>query len=92
MSVPDKAARISVRVYPNAAKNEVAGFADGVLRLKIAAPPMQGKANRELIDFLSQILGVSKSRLAIIRGHASRSKVIVVTDLSQDNALKRLLL
>ena len=84
-------ARISLRVYPDASKNEVLGSAEGVLRVRIAAPPLKGKANRELLSFLSQLLGVRQSSLAIIRGHASRSKVVAVTGLSQEEVLGRLL-
>jgi len=83
-------ARISLRVSPNAPKNEVVGFSDGILRVKIAAPPLKGKANRELVAFLSRLLGVSQSSLAIIRGHTSRSKTIAVSGLSQQELLGRL--
>ncbi len=80
-----------MRVYPNAARNEVAGFADGVLRVKIAAPPLKGKANKELLAFLSQALGVDKGTLTIIKGHTSRNKVIAISGLSQDEVIGRLL-
>ena len=64
---------------------------EGVLRVRIAAPPARGKANRELLSFLSQLLGVRQSSLAIIKGHTSRSKVVAVSGLSQEKALGRLL-
>lgn len=82
--------RISLHVYPNAPRNEVVGFSDGVLAVKVAAPPLKGKANRELVAFLSQLLGVSKSRLAILKGHTSRNKLIAVSGLSQEEVLQRL--
>ena len=69
----------------------MAGFADGVLQLKIAAPPVRGEANRELINFLSQALGVSKGSVSILRGHTSRSKVIAIEGLSQPEVIRRLL-
>jgi uncharacterized protein (TIGR00251 family) len=83
-------ARISLRVSPNATKNEVVGFSDGILRVKIAAAPLRGKANRELVAFLSRLLGVSQSSLAIIKGHTSRSKTIAISGLSQQEVLGRL--
>jgi uncharacterized protein (TIGR00251 family) len=83
-------ARISLRVSPNAPRNEVVGFSDGILRVKIAAPPLRGKANRELVAFLSRLLGVSQSSLAIIKGHTSRSKTVAVSGLSQQEVLGRL--
>jgi uncharacterized protein (TIGR00251 family) len=84
-------ARISLKVYPNAPKNEVLDSTEGVLRVRIAAPPVRGKANRELLSFLSQLLGVRQSSLAIIKGHTSRSKVVAVSGLSHEEALGRLL-
>lgn len=91
MSAAANQTRISLRVYPNAARNEVVGFADGVLRVKISQPPVKGKANQELITFLSHQLKVSKDRLSIIRGHAARNKVVAIEGLNQEEVLKRLL-
>jgi len=61
----DKRARIAVQVQPNSRKNEIASFEDGVLKVKISAPPVKGKANRELIEFLSDILNISKGSIII---------------------------
>ena len=84
-------ARVLVRVYPNAAKSEVVDFAQDVLRVRVAAPPVKGKANKELIAFLSQCVGVGKERLSIIKGYTSRDKVIVIEGLTKEEVLKRLL-
>ncbi len=77
-------------VYPNAARNEIAAFAGGVWRVKVSAPPVKGKANKELITFLSQRLGVGKDRLRIIKGHTARNKVIAVEGLNREEILRRL--
>lgn len=90
MSVSGRGTRISLRVYPNAARNEVVGFADGVLRLKVAAAPVRGEANRELIAFLAKLLGVDKSALTIIKGHTSRNKLLAVSGLDPEEVFKRL--
>jgi uncharacterized protein (TIGR00251 family) len=82
--------RISLHVYPNAPRNQVVGFEGGVLRVKVAAPPLKGQANRELVAFLSQLLGVSQGSLAILKGHTSRNKLIAVRDLSRDEVIRRL--
>jgi len=81
---------ISVRVYPNAAKNELVGITDGVWQVKVAAPPVKGKANKELIAFLSRLLDVSKSQIDIIKGHTSRNKIVAIDGLSQEDITKRL--
>ncbi len=90
MSAPKSQARISIRVYPGAARNEVAGFTNGVLRVKVSAPPVKGKANRELIAFLSQLLGMDKDRINIIKGHTARNKIVAIDGESQQDAMKRL--
>ena len=81
---------VLVHVQPSASRNEVVGFEEGVLRIKIAAPPVKGKANRELVDFLSKLLGVSKSSITIEKGLTSRRKVIAIEGLSQAQILQRL--
>lgn len=81
---------IPVHVQPNARRNEVLGFEDGVLRVRIAAPPVKGKANKELVDFLSKLLGVSKGSITIEKGLTSRRKVIAIYGLSQAKILQRL--
>jgi len=83
-------AEISVRVHPNSARNEVVGITDGVWQMRVSAPPVKGKANKELIAFLSRLLGVGKSRIGIIRGHTARNKVITISGLSQKDIVKRL--
>ncbi|MDD4986129.1 MAG: DUF167 domain-containing protein [Dehalococcoidales bacterium] len=83
-------AKISLRVYPRAPRNEVLGFADGVLRVRVSAPPVKGKANRELLSFLSRLLGISERALAITRGQTSRNKTVAVYGLSNQQVLERL--
>ncbi len=74
---------ITVQVQPNASRNRVTSYTDGVLHVRIAAPPVRGKANRELIAFLSKFLGVSKSSISIEKGHTSRRKVIAVEGMGE---------
>jgi hypothetical protein len=81
--------KIVAQVQPNARQNEVTGFKDGVLHVRIAAPPVGGKANQELIKFLSALLGVSKTSLTIEKGVTSRRKLIGVTGLTLDQILER---
>ncbi|MFH1169742.1 MAG: DUF167 domain-containing protein [Chloroflexota bacterium] len=82
--------KLLLQVRPSAARNEITGFAGGALQVKVAAPPVRGEANRELIAFLSQALGISRGSLTIVKGHTSRSKVIDVDGLSQPEVMKRL--
>jgi len=90
MPLPENRTKISLHVSPAAARNELLGLREGVLWLKVAAAPEKGKANQEVISFLSQKLGIAKGSLQIVRGHASRNKVIAIEGLSQDELMKRL--
>ena len=90
MSISSDTVRISVRVHSNAVRNEVVGLTGGVWQIRVSAPPVKGKANKELIAFLSRLLGVSKSRIGIIRGHTARDKVIAINGLSREEIMKRL--
>ena len=88
--VEKEQARIVVWVQPDSSRNGILGFEDGVLRLKIAAPPVKGKANQELVKFLSDILGVSKSSLTIEKGMTGKRKVIGISGLTQARVRERL--
>ncbi|MFH1382903.1 MAG: DUF167 domain-containing protein [Chloroflexota bacterium] len=78
----DEGTTILIHVQPNSSRNEIIGFQDDVLRVRIAAPPVKGKANQELIKFLSDILGVSKSSLAIKKGLTGKNKVVKIDGLT----------
>ena len=83
--------RISVKIQPGASRNEVLGLQNDVLRIKIAAPPEKGKANKELVDFLSERLDIARAVIEIVSGYTSRQKVIAVKGLSKQEIIKRLL-
>jgi uncharacterized protein (TIGR00251 family) len=87
--VEEAQTRIEVRVQPGASGNQVSGFKDGVLYVRIAAPPVKGKANQELIKFLSDIWEVSKGSLTIEKGLTGKRKFIAISGLSQDQVIKR---
>lgn len=66
---------LAVKVVPGAARNEIAGrMADGALRLRIAAPAREGKANAELCAFLARLFGVPASSVKILAGAGSTRK------------------
>lgn len=63
---------------------------EGELRVRVAAPPVEGKANKELLAFLAHCLDVPPSRLTLLRGAGSRRKVVEVEGLTLEWALERL--
>ena len=86
----EQQATIVVEVQPNASQNRVIRFEDGVLHLRIAAPPIRGKANQELTKFLSATLGVAKTNLTIEKGLTSKRKIISIKGLTQEQATGQL--
>lgn len=81
---------LKVRVQPKASRNQVDGYEDGTLRLRVTAPPSAGKANTGVIALLAKALGVSKSKLEIVHGHGSRDKVVSVDTLTEQEVRRRI--
>ncbi len=79
-----------VRVQPKASRNQVDGYSADRLRLRVTAPPQDGKANAAVISLLAETLGVPKSRLRVIRGHGSREKLVEVTALTTEDVERAL--
>lgn len=76
---------LNIRVLPRSSRCEIAGIQDGNLKIKITAPPVEGKANEECIRFLSDRLGVKKSRISIVAGHKSKNKKVAVSNLTTED-------
>jgi uncharacterized protein (TIGR00251 family) len=88
--VTKKPVRIAVQGHPGAKRNEVVRFEEGVWDIKIAAPPTEGKANKELIEFLSKVLDISKSRVTISKGATGHRKLIELEGITKEAAEERL--
>lgn len=72
----DGAVTFRLRVQPRARSTGIAGEHDGALKLKVASPPVDGKANSEIIRYLAKIAGVRQSAVEIVSGATSRDKVV----------------
>ncbi len=72
------AVTFSVKVVPRASKNQIAGMEGDAVKIRLTAPPVEGKANAALVRFLAETLGVSRAQIEIVTGHASRHKVVRV--------------
>jgi uncharacterized protein (TIGR00251 family) len=83
-------ARITVKVHPRAKRNRVAGKLGGGYKLDLAAPPVDGKANQACIRFLAELAGVAASRVRIVLGLTSRTKVIEIEGVSQEELESKL--
>lgn len=69
---------LTLHIQPGAKKTEIVGPHGDALKLRLAAPPVDGKANEALIDFLARTLGIPKSRLTLVAGQTSRSKRVAI--------------
>ncbi|NLO04497.1 MAG: YggU family protein [candidate division WS1 bacterium] len=84
------AVKIPLKVTPNAPKDEVVGWRGDVLAVKITAPPLEGRANRHLLNFLARVFDVSPADVTLLRGETSRTKTVQITGLSATQARERL--
>jgi uncharacterized protein (TIGR00251 family) len=82
--------RFSVRVTPRASRNEIAGSQEGVLRVRLCAPPVEGAANKALVSLLAGVLGVPKRDVEVVAGHTGRQKVVHAAGISPREASTRL--
>ncbi len=74
---------IVVRVVPRAKRDEIVGVEDGALKIRLNAPPVEGKANEALVRFLAKTLGLPKGNVEIVRGETSRNKVVRVRGVGE---------
>jgi uncharacterized protein len=81
---------LAVWVTPGARRSELAGVADGRLRLKLAAPAHEGRANSELVRLLSDLLQVPRRQIELAAGASTRRKLMRVTGVTLEEARRRL--
>ena len=75
-------ATLNIRVVPRASRSEIAGLCDGALRIRIAAPPVDDAANRELVKFLAKKLKVPQAAVRLLKGNNSKNKVVRIANPS----------
>jgi uncharacterized protein len=86
-----KGAALAVRVTPRASHNDIVEIqSDGTVKIHLTAPAHDGKANEELIKFLSEILGAPKTHIEILAGASGRDKLVTVLDMDADEVHSRI--
>ena len=81
---------LKIRLIPRASKNEVVGFSLEILKVRVCAPPIEGRASRDLAKLLSRVLGVSAGDIQIVKGQHSRNKLVTIQGLTRKEVLSRL--
>ncbi|MCH7480980.1 MAG: DUF167 domain-containing protein [Chloroflexi bacterium] len=85
-------AAITVRVTPRARNNEIVEvLSDLTVKIRLTAPPVEGKANKALIEFLSDVLDMPKSKIEIVAGETGRDKIVSILEADSDAVHKKLL-
>ena len=79
LSVRGDGVLLQLSVMPNAKRTQVDGLHDGALRVRLAAPPIDGRANEALVAWLAKSLGVPRRDVEVLRGEASRRKQVAIT-------------
>lgn len=92
MVIEPTAGGVLIRVYiaPRASANKMVGVHNGALKVAITAPPVEGAANKALVEYLAKLLGVPRSSVAIMSGDASRNKTVAVAGIDVDQAAEKL--
>ena len=85
ITAEDGAVTFAVRVAPRASRSRVIGVQDGVLKVALTAAPVDGAANAALQKLIAKALGVSRSRIGIIRGERARTKVLRVAGVDPED-------
>lgn len=87
----DDGVAISIRVQPRASTSEISGaYGERAIKIRLAAPPVDGAANDELVSFLAELFDVPRRRVMLERGHGSRDKQVRLRGVSMADA-RRLL-
>ncbi len=82
---------LTIRVIPNAPKTEITSIMeDGTIKIKVAAPPVDGKANQVLMRYLANLLDISESHIEIMAGLKGRIKLVTINNISADDVNRRI--
>jgi len=80
---------LTLKVLPRSSRCEIIGPHGDALKIKVTSPPVEGRANEEIVEFLAETLGIKKGQVAIVSGHASRQKTVAITGCNR-HELERL--
>ena len=69
---------LRVRVTPRSSRNEIIRYEDGILHIRLTAPPVDGAANEACCELVAQLVGVPKSRVSVVKGQTSREKTLAI--------------
>ncbi len=80
-----------VKLVPNSSYSKVIDYTDEFVRIKISSPPVENRANKELIEFCSDLFKINKSKIKIISGEKSKIKKLLFSDTKSDEIIQKLM-
>ena len=84
IKINEKGIILFIRLTPNSSKDEILGYTDEYIKIKISAPPNENKANKKLIEFISEYFDVSKSNIELVSGDKSRLKKVLIKNIKEE--------
>jgi len=85
-----KGITFAVKVHPRARKNAITGIVGNALKLALTAPPVEGRANQAVIEFLAELFAIPRSSVTIASGDTSRNKIVRISGLGRAAVEERL--
>jgi len=82
LTAKDDGVSFAVRVQPRASRSGIAGELDGALKIRLAAPPVDGEANDELLRFLAKLFDLPRQQITLVSGQTSKNKAVCVNGIS----------
>lgn len=87
-----RGAALTIRVTPRSRRAEIAGVLDnGTLRIRVPAPPAEGRANEALVEFMADVLAVPKRQVEIVAGHRGLDKIVSILDMPSAEVERRII-
>lgn len=90
MSLAPESFTLAIKAQPGAPRSEVVGWLGEAVKVKVQAPPLEGRANEALVRFLAEQLDLPPRCVSLVRGDSSRQKLVRITGLERAEALRRL--
>ena len=81
---------VNVKAVPGASRSEIAGVLGDHLKVRLAAPPEDGRANRELVELLAHACGVGRGDVEVLSGHGNPQKRVLIAGIDEPTAARRL--
>jgi len=80
--------RLEIKVQPRSSKNHIVGEHQGALKVKLTAPPVDGEANKALVNFLANLFKIPKKNVTIIKGESTRNKIVDIKGIKRETLFK----